>query len=314
MTTHLIVGAGPVGTATASRLAAQGHDVRIVTRQGTDPHIGGVTAHKADAADQDALVGLATGASVIYNCANPPYNKWATAWPPLAASLLNAAERSGAVLATMSNLYGYGPVDHPMVESDPLAATGTKGRVRAEMWNDALQAHEAGRARVTEIRASDFFGPGFTNTSLLGERVIPKVLAGKKVSVLGSLDQPHSLSYIDDVAEALVTVGSDPRAWGRAWHVPSAPALTQREAISAVAQAAGVPTPQLSVVPRWALRSIGLFSPVIRELDEVAYQVEGPFIIDDRAMRDTFGLEPTGFSNAVAATVRWWRERQAVAA
>jgi len=63
-------------------------------------------------------------------------------WPPIANALLVAAERSGAVLATTSNLYGYGPVSAPMTEATPLAATGTKGRVRVQMWRDALAAHE----------------------------------------------------------------------------------------------------------------------------------------------------------------------------
>ena len=47
---------------------------------------------------------------MIYSCAGPAYPRWVTDWPPLATALLTAAERSGAVLATASNLYGYGPV------------------------------------------------------------------------------------------------------------------------------------------------------------------------------------------------------------
>ena len=80
----------------------------------------------------------------MYNCANPPYHRWPELWPPLAAAMLAAAERTGAVLVTMSNLYGYGPVDGPMTEDLPLRPTTAKGRVRAAMWHDALAAHQAG--------------------------------------------------------------------------------------------------------------------------------------------------------------------------
>jgi nucleoside-diphosphate-sugar epimerase len=37
MSLHLITGAGPVGSATMLRLAADGQQVRIVTRSGTGP-------------------------------------------------------------------------------------------------------------------------------------------------------------------------------------------------------------------------------------------------------------------------------------
>ena len=81
-------------------------------------------------------------------------------WPPVAAAFLAAAERSGAVLVVASCLYGYGPVDVPMVESLPDAATTKKARIRADMWADALALHEAGRIRAVEVRGSDYMGPG----------------------------------------------------------------------------------------------------------------------------------------------------------
>lgn len=115
-----------------------------------------------DAADLVALHTLATGADVLVNAVNPPYTRWAEMWPSMAAAFLGAAERSGAGLMIVSNLYGYGPVTAPMTESTPLAATGVKGGVRARMWRDALEADQEGRLRAVELRASDYFGPGAT--------------------------------------------------------------------------------------------------------------------------------------------------------
>ena len=160
---HVVVGAGPVGSGTASLLAEAGETVRVVSRGGKGPAAPGIECLAADAGSPGALTAIATGADAIYNCANPPYPRWATDWPPLAAAMLDAAERTGAVLVTASNLYGYGPVDHPLTETDPLAATSTNGRVRAEMWKRALAAHRSGRVRVTEARSSDYFGPGLTD-------------------------------------------------------------------------------------------------------------------------------------------------------
>ena len=186
--THLVVGAGPIGSAVARRLVAAGDTVRVVTRSGSGPE--GTERIAADAADAERLASLAAGSDVIYNCVNPTYHRWVTDWPPVAAALLGAAESSGAVLVTTANLYGYGPVDRPMTEDMPLAGTYSKAQVRNRMWLDALAAHEAGRVRATEARGADYIGPGAE--SHLGDRVMPKLLAGKKVTVTASLDSRQS--------------------------------------------------------------------------------------------------------------------------
>jgi len=309
MAVHMIVGAGSVGSATAQLLADRGDEVRLVSRSGTGPERPGIVRWAVDAADRAALRPVAKGASVIYNCANPPYHRWATDWPPLAASLLETAAEVGAVLVTVNNLYGYGPVDHPMTEGDPFAPVGIKGQIRAKMWTDALAAHRSGRVRVTEARASDYFGPGLTTTSHLGSRVVPKILARRPIRVLGSPDAPHSWTYVPDVARTLITLSTDSRAWGRAWHVPTAPPQTQREVIAAMATIVGVPTPAVGPVPNWMLRLGGVFSPTIREIREVLYQFDRPFVLDSSQATNTFDLHPTAFPEALATTVRWWQAR-----
>ena len=246
---HLIVGAGPVGRATAVALLAQGQEVVVVSRSGSGVDDERVRCLALDASDSAVLASQARGAAALYNCANPPYHRWAEEWPPLADSLLAAAEASGAVLVTMSNLYGYGPVDHPMRPADPLAASFKNGRIRAQMWLDAKAAHDAGAVRATEARASDFFGPGTDASSHLG-RALPPLLAGRRVRVLGDPDQPHSWSYVPDVGRVLARLGTDERAWGRAWHVPSSPPQSQRQVLEQAASLAGLASPRISQIPR----------------------------------------------------------------
>lgn len=253
-------------------------------------------------------------AAALYNCANPAYHRWTTDWPPIAASLLGAAEQTGAGLVTMGNLYAYGPVDRPMTEDLPLRPAGKKAGVRARMWTDALAAHDAGRVRATEARASDYFGPGLTDTSHLGERVVPRILSGRTVRVIGDPDAPHSWTFVPDVARALTILGTDDRAWGRPWHVPTNPPLTQREMIGEASRAAGVAGPRVVPLPHFALRAAGLVSPLIRELEETRYQFVRPFVLDSSAFTTTFGVAPTPMDQALGETIRWWRERVAAAA
>ena len=300
----LVVGAGVIGSRVAGMLAERGDRVSVVSRRGSGP--AGVAA---DAADAEAMARLAEGAAVIYNCVNPPYHRWPADWPPIAASVLAAAERSGAVLVTLSNLYGYGPrvpggydEAHPITEATPLAATGRKGRVRARVWQDALAAHQAGRVQVAEVRAADFVGPGAQ--SAMGERIVRPVRQGKNVSVLGRANRPHTWSFTDDVARMLVIAGTDPRAWGRAWHVPSNEPLSQRRVIGDFARAAGVGQVRVREIPSVVLAGMGLVSPLLREVRETEYQFRDDFVMDSSAAQAAFGLKPAPWEKIVADTVR----------
>ena len=160
MSIHVVVGAGPVGTRTALLLAESGERVRVMTRSGSGPEHPLVECVAADASDVDVLRRHSAGAVALYNCANPAYTRWDTDWPPIATALLDAAASSGAVLATVSNLYGYGRVQAPMGPQTPLAPSDHKGEVRVRMWRESLAAHEAGRVRVVEVRASDYADAG----------------------------------------------------------------------------------------------------------------------------------------------------------
>jgi nucleoside-diphosphate-sugar epimerase len=309
MSLHVIIGAGPVGSATAVRLAGQGKTVRLLTRSGNGPSGGQIENIAADATGTGRLTALAKGAAALYNCASPPYHRWPREWPPLASSLLAAAERTGAVLVTMSNLYGYGPVSHPMNEYDPLDAAGPKGKTRAAVWTQAFAAHNAGRARVTEARAPDFSGPGVRPPDHISQVLISRLLAGRPVSVLGDPDAAHSWAYLPDIAAALVTLGGDERAWGRPWHVPTNAPMTQREPYSAFARIAGAPVPRLRPIPPWLLRALGVPISFLREFREVSYQFTAPFVVDSAAFQATFGAGPTPMDQALSATVAWCREQ-----
>jgi nucleoside-diphosphate-sugar epimerase len=309
---HVVIGAGAVGTATALALADRGNAVTILTRSGSGPVHPAVKRCAGNAGDAGLVGEIAAGAAAIYNCANPKYHQWERDWPPIAEALLAAAEARGARLVTVSNLYAYGPVAQPMTPDLPLRPNGRKGAVRAAMWEAALAAHQAGRVEVCEARASDFFGPGCTDQSQLGSRVMPRLLAGRPVRFLGDPEALHSLTFVADVAATLVVLGSDDRAVGRAWHVPSSE--TSYAAGARVAAAiAGVDAPRIGTLAPWLLRLAGVFSPVVRELQEVRYQFERPFVIDARETTEVFGLEATPFAMAIRATVEWWQAQAGAA-
>lgn len=308
MSLNVVIGFGPAGAATARLLVEKGHSVRVVTKSGRSAEPG--IEHVAlDATDSRRLTEAVQGAAALYNCAAPPYHRWASEWPPLTSSVCAAAEAAGAVLVMLGNLYGYGPVDGPMTEDLPLSATGPKGRVRAAGWQEARNLHEEGRIKAVEVRASDFFGPGVTDGGHLAARVLPRLLRGKPVSTLGDPDAPHSWSYLPDVARALVEVAGEERAWGRAWHVPMEPALSVRQMVGLLAAQSGTGPVAVRGLPPAVLGVASVFSPLLRELKEIRYQFDRPFVADSSAYEAEFEVRATPVDEQVKATVDWWRER-----
>ena len=299
---HLVVGAGPVGRHTAHLLAARGSEVVVATRSGTDTGIEGVTHLRLDASDAEALSVAAEGSSVLYNCVNPAdYTLWETVWPPVAAAFLAAAERSGAVYAVTGALYPYGPVDGPMHEGLPDAATDHKGVLRATMWADAKSMHDAGRIRAVEIRGSDYVGTGVGANGHVS-RQVPGLLAGKRATVIGRKDQPHTFTDVLDSARLLVAAAGDESAHGRTWHVPSNPARTQEQVLTDVMASVGRPAPKVSAMPRPVFAALALAIPMMRELREIDYQWTRPYVLDDTAARAHFAMEPTPWDEVCRRT------------
>jgi nucleoside-diphosphate-sugar epimerase len=290
--THLVIGAGQVGSALATQLAQSGKRVVLFTRSGRGPDHKLITKLAGDAASIGDLLKAAPEAAAIYNCANPPhYDKWATEWPPLANAFIEFAKKTGAVLVTCSNLYGYGPTDKKLTEDLPLNGTWVNSRVRAQMWLEAKNLHDQGVIRAVEVRGSDYVSPGIQ--SRFGDRVVPILKSGKSVQLLGGIDHLHSWTAPVDVATLMRIVATEPKAWGKAWHVPSNTPKTQREVVIDIAKELGLKDVKVGSVSPGILTVLGLFNPVIRELNNGIYQFNAPFVIDDSAARKSFGAKPT---------------------
>ncbi|MFR0355241.1 NAD-dependent epimerase/dehydratase family protein [Streptomyces sediminimaris] len=292
---HLVIGAGSIGTNVARLLAERGQSARIVTRSGSGPEHRLIDRVAADASDPLRLTELSRGAEVIYHCANPPsYTMWERLLPPLQTAAIAAAEENDAVLALTGSLYAYGPQPGGrMNERTPMAAVGHKGRLRRRMWEQALAAG----IRTVEVRGSDFIGKGANGVySLLIEPALKK---GSAAWIPGHLDMPHTFTFNGDMAQALVTLASEKRAWGRPWHVPSPPAVTIRELARRYADALGRPPIKLIQMPRFVMRTAGLIVPIAREMAEMDYQWYAPFHMDATQTANTFRLTATDLDTAV---------------
>ncbi|CAH0231192.1 hypothetical protein SRABI26_02652 [Arthrobacter sp. Bi26] len=303
---YVVTGAGPVGWTVAEQLAAAGHRVRILTRSGSGPAHPLVERLSIDVSEPAQLGEAFLGATAVFHCIHGSrYNAdvWARELPAAEQNVLAAAGEAGAVVVFPESLYSYSAPENVMAEDSPRQAQGGKRGVRTEL----LAARAASATATVSMVAGDFFGPR-VRMSHAGERMVRPVAAGKQVQVVGRADQPHSFTYVPDLAAAMIATADKPKVWNRVWHAPTGPALTQRELAGAFAKAAGARAPRVTAIPGWALKAMGVFSPDMREIAETLYQFERPFVMDSTASQAALGVAPTPLHEAAAATVAWWAD------
>lgn len=304
---HVIFGTGPLGRSVMDAALAKGHRVRMINRTGKFDVPDGVEVVRADVLTGENIQNAAEGASVIYQCTNPPYDQWPILFPRMQKSILDAAASVGAAVVIGENVYMYGDTDGtPLTENMLNAAETRKGMVRAAMAEDAMKAHAEGRVRVAVARASDYFGP-HVFASAMGERTLLPAVQGKAASLLGNIDLPHTFSYIRDVGAALVTLSGSDDAFGQIWHTPNPETVTQREFMRLIFEELGTPL-KVRIAGKTMMRLAGLFVPAAGEIVEMMYEYEKPFIVDSSKFERRFGIGATPLSIAIRDTVQWYRQ------
>jgi nucleoside-diphosphate-sugar epimerase len=303
---HVVFGAGQVGFPLAQHLLAAGRRVRIAKRSPAEVPSGGEVV-LGDATDPAFCMQASRGAAAVYHCMNPPYDSriWAENVPRYMDNLIAAAGRASARLVVLDNVYMLGrPDGRPLDEDTPMNPCSRKGEIRARAAQRLFEAHRRGEVVATSGRASDFYGPGGTLTGL-GDFFWPRALTGKTAYSPYPLNAIHTYHYIPDVASGLATLGcADASAYGQPWMLPCAPAGTLRDLVARLATKLGREI-RVAQLPRWLLKTIAAFMPLMRELDEMLYQWEEPFVVDDSRFRERFHIEPIGVDRAAADTVQW---------
>jgi nucleoside-diphosphate-sugar epimerase len=304
---HVVFGAGQIGPLLAEHLRALGKRVRVVRRSAGPVAVEGVEVARGDAMDPGFCADAARGAEAVYHCMNAPYfaRVWREVLPVLQANLVSAAARAGARLVVLDNVYALGRTGgRPMSEDTPAAPCSQKGAIRAQLHQDLVDAAGKGTVRVAVGRASDFYGPN-AGQSHLGERPLRQLLAGKAAQVVVNPDTPHTYHFSRDVAAALATLGLEEGTEG-SWMLPCAPAVTTRAMLGLLGGALGRPV-KVSRLPPLLLSALGLAVPMMRELQEMAYQWEEPFVVDDRRFRERFGAQATPLEAGARETAAWAR-------
>ena len=300
---HVVFGTGQVGSYLVDRLLAHGVRVRTVRRSAEASRHPMHEAVQADILDRDATVRAAAGAAVVYQCTNAPYHEWPTKLPLLYRHIAAAAQAAHARLVVLDNVYAVGATG-TFDEDTPERPCSRKGALRKQLADELRALHARGDVAVAIGRASDFFGPGVEEATLLHTRAIGQLLTGQSIDLIGDIDQPHSWSYAPDVAEGLLRLGLRPDLAGQTLHLPVLPAQSGRSLLTALAAELGVPL-RTRRMPTWMLRIAGWFSPLMRELPEMQYPFEAPFVMADARARALLDMQPTPLDEQIRATAAW---------
>lgn len=310
---HTILGAGGViGRELSIQLARQGRRIRQVGRHPIVVQPGD-ELKTADLTNAEAAFAAVAGSEVVYLVAGLTYSTsvWQARWPLVMRNVINACVRHHARLVFMDNVYAYGRVDGLMQETTPFNPCSKKGEVRAAIVTTLLESMRRGEVQALIARSADFYGPG-ANFSLLASILFSRLRAGKSPQWLGDPDAVHTFTFTPDIGRALVALGSTPTAFGQTWHIPTARDLGQalrREAVTgrALTQLACSIADQpvrLQVVPRWLLMAMGWFAPVLRENNEMLYQLEHPYRFDSSKAEQALGWQATPYREGLSQT---WR-------
>ena len=220
---HVVFGTGQVGNVLAAHLASLGIAVPRAVSRHRPPTLVGVDWRPVDVTEPEAAADAAKGASVIYQYLNAPYTQWPERFPPLQRGVLAAAERNGALLVCLENLYGFGQ-RRQAADRRPSAGRDDRqgpdhfpgGHDRGDCWPPPSRAGSASPSAGPRTSSA----PASPRASTLGERVFGNARAGKRADFIGDPDLPHTYSYVPDIAAGLATLGTDARAAGQVWHLP----------------------------------------------------------------------------------------------
>ncbi|WP_417217392.1 NAD-dependent epimerase/dehydratase family protein [Arthrobacter sp.] len=306
---YLVTGSGPVGTTIALQLAGDGHQVTLATRSGSGPTHPLITRVRLDATDPAAVQSAIFGASAVFHCIHAAYTvqAWRATLPRAEEVVLAAAGVQGIPVVFPESLYSYSRPDQIMHEGSPRTAAGGKRGIRAEL----LAARAASSTPTVSMVASDFYGP-HAETAHAGSRMLEAVFAGRRLYAFGNPRLPHSFTYAPDLAAAMIRAADLPETWNRVLHAPTAPPSTQEGMAAAYARAAGLQAPKITGIPSPLLRALGLVHSGSRELAEMAYQFDKPFVMDSSDSEAVLGLLPTPLEEGAASTVAWWTRQRAL--
>ena len=301
--------AGAIGKATTLELIKRGIPVRVVGRDQTKLEKAfapsGAEIKAADLATVDGCVAALTGCeAAIYSIGLPYFKTTFAQYPVMMRVCLDAARQTGLKkLILISNVYPYGrPWFTPVTEEHPRIPCSVKGEFRKQQEDIALAAHDPIALATLSLRLPDFYG--YDAEKSLAWNIFSAAVKGKTANVLDPIDTPHQFFFTPDIGPIIADLLDRPEAFGASYNVAGAGSITIREFARRVYAEVGMAKPKVAAAGRKLLTVLGLFSPLMRELREMAYLLETPVILNDSKLRRVLpNMRITSYDDGIRATL-----------
>lgn len=297
---HTILGAGgPVANALTRELESNNETVRLVSRKPIQPAGKNTTWRKADLLNFNEVLEASKGSEVIYLTAGLVYdiNVWRAQWPVIMQNFITLGKETGARLIFFDNVYSYGLVNGPMLETTPYNPSSKKGEVRAKIATQLMDEAKAGNIRATIARGADFYGTENGN-SFIDMMVLDKYAQKQKAQWIGNPNRLHNFSYIPDMGKGMYLLGQNPNTDNQVWHMPTTAPLTGNQFIEMAAKIYGV-DPKFMAVNKAMLWMYGLFVKVIMGTVEMYYQYNHDYIFNSDKFEKAFNFKPTPYEDGI---------------
>ncbi|HEY8956428.1 NAD-dependent epimerase/dehydratase family protein [Chitinophaga sp.] len=302
---YTILGAGGIiADELAAELVKHQKRVRLVSR--SPKSVNGITdLVPADLTDAAQTKKAVKGSNVVFLTAGLKYDikVWASAWPKIMTNVIDACKEAGAKLIFFDNVYMYGLVNGPMKEDAPYHPSSRKGAVRAAIATQLLNEVKAGSLTATIARAADFYGPGADKTGFLNLLIIDKFKKNSSAMWLGKDNLPHSYTFTQDAAKGLYLLSQDDTSWNQVWHLPTANPAPDGKGYMQLIAAQMNTKPKYMKLGSFMLTLSGLFDTAIREIKEMLYQNNHPYIFDSSKFEQHFKVKPTSYEEGIRLTV-----------
>lgn len=306
---HTLLGAnGTIANALLPLLKSNNKQIRLVSRN--PKPVEGTETMAANLLNREAVMKAVEGSEIVFLLVGITYNAkvWQAEWPVIIQNVIDACKAANAKLVFFDNVYMYGKVDGPITEEAPYRPSSKKGAVRARVTETLHCEMKIGNIKAVIARAVDFYGPEVLDKSAPGLLVFDNMRRGKKAQWFINPDVPRSYNYIPDAARALYILSQDDRAYGEVWHLPSVqPALTGRQFVAIAAEYMNA-SDKIMVLPKWLLKTIGWFSPFMRDAYEMNYQDEFPFQFSSSKFEQRYDFVPTSYEQAIKETAEWFKK------
>lgn len=244
---------------------------------------------KADLLNPEKTKEAVKESEIVFLTVGLPYSSeiFLKNWPIILKNTISACAYYKTKLVYFDNTYMYDQSGEFQTEESPFKPSGKKGIAKGIAAKLLLEAIHEKEVKASICRAPEFYGPGKTK-GITNTLIFENIKQNKKLKVFLSDDKKRTLIYTPDASKAMALIGNTEDTYGQTWHLPCDDnRLTYKEFIEMTSKLYGKEL-DYSILPKWLLKLVSIFNPMIKESQELFPRYEIDNIFSSSKFKDRF--------------------------